>query len=356
MRNSRVPIIPLAFAAAGLALAAAPRAGAQDVYVSDFDKSQILDYTQSGTLARTFSSGGLFVNPDGLAFSGGSLYVSAQSSSTGDGSIYQYDLSNPSAAPTLFAADPGGVLSGLAFGGGNLYAADSSKGRILAFDAQTGTQITSFGGGSLTSPIGLAFQGGSLYVADSSANDVVKYSDSGVSQGTFITAGSGGLQMPGELAFDSAGNLLVASGQGASNGGAVDRFDSAGNPNPSSGKSGAVFASDPGLFNPYGLAISPTGAVFVGDRNSNQLNGSGGGGHFDQLDSSGALVQSVPFNGGNGNPYGLALGPAAPAAAPEPSGAVSLAVSAAGLALLGLRLGLRRRSRVQPSSLKDVSS
>lgn len=352
MRNSRVPVIPLAFAAAGLALAAAPHAGAQDVYVSDFDKSQILDYTQSGTLARTFSSGGLFVNPDGLVFVGNALDVSAQDPATGNGVIYQYSLSNPTAAPTLFATDAGGVLSGLAYAGGNLYAADSKQGQILAYNTQTGAQAASFGGTTLISPVGLAFKAGVLYVADSGANDVVRYSDSGASQGTFITAGSGGLQMPGELAFDSAGNLLVASGQGASNGGAVDRFDSAGSPNPSSGKSGAVFASDPGLFNPYGLAISPTGAVFVGDRNSNNSNG---GGHFDQFDSSGALVQSVAFNGGNGNPYGIALGPAAPAAAPEPSGAVSLAVSAAGLALLGLRLGLRRRSRVQPSSLKDVS-
>ncbi len=352
MRNSRVPIVLLAFAAAGLA--AAPRAGAQDVYVSDFDNSQILDYSQSGTLARTFSSGGLFVNPNGLAFVGNALDVSAQDPTTADGVIYQYSLSDPTAAPTLFATDAGGVLSGLAYAGGNLYAADSSQGRILAYNPQTGAQAASFGSGTLISPIGLAFKAGVLYVADSGANDVVRYSDSGASQGTFITAGSGGLQMPGELAFDSAGNLLVASGQGASNGGAVDRFDSAGNPNPSSGKSGAVFASDPGLFNPYGLAVSPTGAVFVGDRNSNNSNGSGGG-HFDQFDSSGALVQDVAFNGGNGNPYGLALGPAAPAAAPEPSGAVSLAVSAAGLSLLGLRLGLRRRSRAQPSSLKDVS-
>ncbi len=356
MRNSRVPILPLAFAAAGLALAAAPRAGAQDVYVSDFDNSQILDYTQSGTLARTFSSGGLFVNPDGLAFVGNALDVSAQDPATGYGVIYQYSLSSPAAAPTLFATDTGGVLSGLAYAGGNLYAADSQQGRILAYNTQTGAQAASFGSGTLTSPVGLAFKNGSLYVADSGANDVVRYSDSGASQGTFITAGSGGLQMPGELAFDPAGNLLVASGQGTNNGGAVDRFDSAGTPSPSSGKPGAVFASDPGLFNPYGLAVSPTGAVFVGDRNSNQLNGSGGGGHFDQFDAGGALVQSVAFNGGNGNPYGLVLGPAAPAAAPEPSGAVSLAVSAAGLALLGLRLGLRRRSRAQPCSLKDVSS
>ena len=340
MTHSRIPIIPLALAAfAGLALAAAPRASAQDLYVNDFDNSQILAYTQSGTLARTFSSGGLFVSPDGLAFVGNNLDVSAQDPTTGNGVIYQYSLSNPTAAPTLFATDPGGVLSGLAYTGGNLYAADSQQGRILAYNTQTGAQVASFGSGALVSPIGLAFRSGVLYVADSGANSVVKYSDSGASQGTFVAAGSGGLQSPGELAFDAAGNLLVASGQGTSSG-TVDRFSPDGSPAPAAGGSGAVFAADPGLFNPFGLAVGPTGAVFVGDRDSNNSNGSGGGGHFDQFNSGGGFVQSVAFNGGNGNPYGLAFGPAP---VPEASSWMSLGLL---LALgLGLRLTLRRRTR-----------
>lgn len=348
MTVSRISILAL-LACGSLALAAAPRASAQDLYISDFDNSQILEYTQAGTLTRTFSSNSLFTNPDGLAFSGSSLYVSAQKAGTTDGAIYRYDLNSPSADPTLFATDSGGVLSGLVFGSGSLYAADSQNGKIVVFDSQTGTQTGSFGNsssGTLISPIGLAFQNASLYVSDSGANDVLKYDSAGTFQGTYITAGSGGLQSPGDIIFDPSGNLLVASGQGANNSDSVDRYDVSGKPNPSTGGSGAVFASDPGLFNPYGVAISPSGAVFVGDRNSNNSNGSGGGGHFDQFNADGTFAKSFAFNGGSGNPYGLAFGPSAapvPSAAPEPSVAASLGLFVVGLG--GLLAFKRFRAR-----------
>lgn len=341
MTPTRTYILPLMLTVCGsLALASAPRASAQDLYVSDFDNSQILEYTQTGTLAQTFSSNGLSVNPDGLAFSGSSLYVSAQNAATGDGSIYQYNLNNPAAGPTLFAADPGGVLSGLAFDNGSLYAADSQQGQIVVFNGQTGAQTAAFGSGMLTSPIGLAFQNSSLYVSDSAANDVAQFSASGASQGTFVAAGAGGLQSPGDLAFDASGNLLIASGQGSNNGGSLDRFNASGNPDPSAGNSGAVFASDPGLFNPYGVAISPSGSLFAGDRNSNNTNGSGGGGHFDEFNSDGTFAESFAFDGGNGNPYGLAFGPASgPAAVPEASTKITFGL----LLALGFCAFRRRR-------------
>jgi len=344
MTVSRTSILMLTVCG-GLALAAAPRASAQDLYVSDFDNSQILEYTQSGTLARTFSSNGLFVSPDGLAFSGSSLYVSAQNAATGDGSIYQYTLNSPAAAPTLFATDPGGILSGLAVGNGSLYAADSQNGKIVVFNGQTGAQTGSFGSGGsspLVSPIGLALRGSNLFISDSGADDIVQALVTGQSQSTFVAAGSGGLQAPGDIIFDSNGNLLVASGQGASNGGSVDRFNASGSPDPSAGNSGAVFASDPGLFNPYGVAISPSGTLFVGDRNSNNSNGSGGGGHFDEFNPDGTFAESFAFNGGNGNPHGLAFGPASgPAAVPEVSTQISFGL----LLALGLCAVQRRRAR-----------
>jgi len=325
-------------ACAGLALAA-PSAHAQNLYASDFDNSRVLEYAQSGALAATFSSGGLYINPDGLAFVGGNLDVSAQDPATGSGGIYQYSLGTPSAAPTLLASDPGGVLSGLAFAGGDLYAADSQQGQILAFNTQTGAQTRSFGSGTLVSPVGLAFQNGILYVADSGANDILRFSDAGALLGTFVSSGSGGLSSPGTLAFDGAGNLLVASGQGTSNG-FIARFDMNGNPNPSAGNTGAVFASDPGLFNPYGLAVGPNGFVYAGDRNSSRSNGSGGGGHFDVFDAAGGFVQSNAFGGGDGNPYGFAFGPGAPAV-PEASTLFSFGL----LLTLGLGLAVRRRVR-----------
>jgi len=321
---------------AGMLLGAAPaHAQAQNLYVSDFDNSQILEYSSGGAVARTFSSGGVLINPSGIAFSGGGLYVGAADATTGNGGVYRYDLSNPSLAPTLFASDTNGTLSGLVFGNGNLYAADSQQGEILEFDGTTGALMTSFGGGSLVSPAGLAFSGGALYVSDNGANDVVTFNASGTSEQTFVAAGAGGLQSPGFLAFDAQGNLDIASGQGAattqnpSGNGAVLRFNGPGSDTPGAFQS--VFASDMGLNNPYGLALDASGTLFVGDRNSNGNSNSSGnpGGHYDQFSADGKFEQSVAFAGGNGNPYGLAFGPAS---APEPSAALILGIGMAFLA------------------------
>ncbi len=335
----------LALGAAALLAASPAHAQAQDLYISDFDNSQIVEYNSGGAAARTLLSGGVYIHPNGIAFAGSSLFVNAADPGTGNAGVYRYDLTNPSAAPTLFASDGNGVLSGLAFGGGNLYAADSQQGQVLEFDGTTGALITSFGSGTLTSPAGLAFFGNTLYVSDGGANDVVSFNASGTSAQTFVAAGAGGLQSPGFLAFDANGSLYVAQGQGAAtsqnppNGnGAVLRFNG-----PSSGSPGtfqSVFASDAGLNNPYGLAFSPSGTLFVGDRDSNGNPNAGGnaGGHFDQFSTDGTFQQSFAFANGSGNPYGLAFGPAS---APEPSAALALGI---GVAFLGLRLAARRRA------------
>ncbi len=343
-RRCRSACALFALGAAALLAPAPSHAQAQDLYISDFDNNQILEYNAGGAVARTLSSGDAFINPNGIAFAGSSLFVSAADPNTGNGGVYRYDLSNPAAAPTLFASEGNGTLSGLVFGNGSLYAADSQQREIFEFDGSTGALITSFGSGLLNSPTGLAFEGGALYVSDTGADNVVSFNASGTSEQTFVAAGTGGLQSPGFLVFDAQGNLDIASGQGAAttqnpNGsGAVLRFSG-----PGSGTPGAfqgVFASDAGLNNPYGLALNASGQLFVGDRNSNRNpnSASSGGGHFDQFSASGAFEQSIAFDGGNGNPYGLAFGPAS---APEPSAALILGI---GAAFLGLRLAARRRA------------
>lgn len=334
----------LALSATALLSAAPSYAQTQDLYVSDFDNSQILEYNANGAMASTLLSGGVYVHPNGIAFAGSSLFVNAADPDTGNAGVYRYDLTNSSAAPTLFAPDGGGTLSGLAFGGGNLYAADSQQAEVFEFDGTTGALITSFGSGTLNRPEGLAFFGNTLYVSDGGADDVVSFNASGTSEQTFVAAGAGGLQSPGFLAFDAQGNLDIAKGQVAAttqdpNGnGAVLRFN--GPQSASPGTFQSVFASDTGLNNPYGLAFSPTGTLFVGDRDSNGNPNSGGnaGGHFDQFSAGGQFIQSTPFDGGSGNPYGLAFGPAS---APEPSAALVLCI---GAAFLGLRLMARRRA------------
>lgn len=348
MRHTRTASALFALGAAALLWPAASHAQAQDLYVSDFDNSQILAYNSAGAVDHTLASNGVFINPSGIAFAAGSLYVSAADPSTGGAGVYRYDLAQPTLAPTLFATDTSGaaseVLSGLVFGGGNLYAADSGQGQIVEFDGSTGALLGSFGSGVLNSPAGLAFADGTLYVSDTNANDVVMFHADGTGEQTFVAANAGGLQSPGFLAFDGAGNLDIASGQGAAtmqnpNGnGSVLRFNGPASSSP--GAFGSVFASDNGLNNPYGLAFGPDGTLFVGDRNSNGHPASSGnpGGHFDTFSASGAFQQSVAFDGGSGNPYGLAFGPTP---APEPNAALIFGI---GTALVGLRLVMRRRA------------
>ena len=56
-----------------------------------------------------------------------------------------------------------------------------------------------------------ALHGSSLLISNPGTNSVLRYSDSGMSLGTFVTSGLGGLSNPGGLGLGSTGNLFVVS-------------------------------------------------------------------------------------------------------------------------------------------------
>ena len=227
------------------------------------------------------------------------------------------------------------MFSDLSYNNGSLYVSDSGEDAVLKLTA-SGLQTFASGSG-LTEPTGLTFDSaGNLYVSSSDTNtglgDVLEFNSGGTYQKTLVAPGAGGLNAAGELTF-VGGSLYVANGQGAQSNGSLDRYSAAGQPQGTGGS--ATFASDASLINPYGLAVAANGDFFVGDQNSdttldpNNTNG----GQIAEFAPNGQLIQYL-INAGN--PYGLAIGPAA---APEPSGPVALLVGA------GLLAAFRARRR-----------
>jgi hypothetical protein len=79
--------------------------------------------------------------------------------------------------------------------------------------------------------------------------------------GAFVPAGLGGLSSPHALIVGPDGNYYVSSFYGN----AVFRYDSAGNPLPAPGQSGATFVvpGSGGLSNPHDIAFGPDGYLYV---------------------------------------------------------------------------------------------
>jgi streptogramin lyase len=89
------------------------------------------------------------------------------------------------------------------------------------------------------------------------------------SLGAFIPAGVGGLSSPYGLIAGPDGNYYVSSFYGN----AVFRYDTAGNPLPAPGQSGATFvaAGSGGLFNPHDIAFGPDGYLYVASEGTSSV-------------------------------------------------------------------------------------
>jgi secreted PhoX family phosphatase len=97
-----------------------------------------------------------------------------------------------------------------------------------------------------------------LFVANADVNTIEEFNSSGV--GTAFV--SSGLMNPTGLAFDSAGNLCVATGN------AIKKFNSSG-VGTVWGNSGSV------LFDPNGLAFDNDGNLYVANDGNNKRNTTG---------------------------------------------------------------------------------
>lgn len=165
---------------------------------------------------------------------------------------------------------------------GNLYVGEWDSGRIVRMDP-AGNRVTVADVG-LWGPMGIAVgPDGKTYVAHPGRNQVIAIGPGGVQEVV------GSVTKPAGLAFDSAGNLFVASQEAEQ----VVRFTPEG--------SRSVFAdSADGIAQPTGLTIDPAGNLYVANYAT---------GRIVRFDPSGNGAQFAQVMPGYSNPLGLTFGP-----------------------------------------------
>lgn len=281
-----------------------------DVFVSNDASSPLFrfDGQTQRLVARMSNSSdinpgaGLVVGPDGLVYVVG--FDTRQ--------VQRFDPTDNSFVDTFIPVDGAGNgnLTAIDFGpDGNLYLADASNHRILRFNAATGDFLNVFvesGAGGLVNPVHMSFEtdgflyvssydtdevlryhadtgefesafisntnngaldgpvgfqfgpDGNLYVASNLSNEVLRFEPQeggALDGGEFIAAGAGGINVPLDLIFDAAGDLLVSSSGTDS----IIRFDSI-DATPSTS---FVDTTLNGLDKPKILAITPDKQVTV---------------------------------------------------------------------------------------------
>ncbi len=267
------------------------------LYVADVGAGTIDAIAPNGAVS-TFASG--LLNPIGLSFdSAGNLYASVS------GGI---DKITPGGSVSTFAS---GIefVGGLAFdSAGILYASFFDENGVGGIDKITpGGSISTFASGIAITGIGsLAFDSaGNLYLATGNYNDIDKITPGG-SVSTFVA----GIPDAIGLAFGPAGNLYAIDGNGD-----VNKITPSG--------SISTFAS--GFF-PYttaGLTFDGAGNLYVAS-----------GGTIAEVTPSGSIST---FASGLNQPAGLAF---APQSVPEPS---SLLMGLISLGLAGGCVGRKLR-------------
>jgi WD40 repeat protein len=155
-------------------------------------------------------------SPRGVAFGpDGQLYVGSATTNYQGCQVLRFNGQTGAFVDTFVPAGSGGLgdISDMCFGpDGKLYVVCSARG-ILRYSGLDGHFISLFGSfPTNVYPRNLAFgPSGDLFVS-TSANNVLRFNGtSGVSQGAFITPGSGGLTNAAGLAFGNDGSLYASS-------------------------------------------------------------------------------------------------------------------------------------------------
>lgn len=291
-----------------------------NLYISDVDNHRIRLVTAAGIISTVAGNGLLGYSGDGGQAVSASLADVTSLALDPAGNLYIADRGNR----RIRKVTPGGIISTYAgtgvsgysgdggpatsaelntaasimFSAGSLYIADSSSQRIRRVSSD-GTITTIAGNGvkgfsgdggpatsaNLATPLGMAMDSpGNLYFADGDNNRIRRVSPGGVittvaGDGVAHFAGdlgpaiSASLNVPEDVAVDSAGNLYIADagnnrvrkvpGSGIITtlaGTGTDGFSGDGGP-----------ATDATLSFPWGLTTNATGTVYIADRVNNRV-------------------------------------------------------------------------------------
>lgn len=290
-----------------------------NVWMTDYTKDRILEFSAAGVLLKSFGTEGSWPNefryPWGIAVdkATGNVYVS----DPGNSRIVELSASGQFVRAFGWGTKPGGerqdafqdcteycyggiagsgpgqlnVPQGVAIGPeGNVWVAEFTNNRIQVFSAE-GDFLASYGSagtgdGQFAGPMDIAFSGGDLYVTDQNNNRVqelntegvfVKAIGWGVSNGEsklqvctsgcrpgVVGTGDGEFHGPRGLAIDAAGDMYVSEiyndrvQELTTEGGFITKFGEGG--------------SGHGQFTePMGVALGSSGEVFVTDFNNSRV-------------------------------------------------------------------------------------
>nr|MDP8943590.1 hypothetical protein [Actinomycetota bacterium] len=295
--------------------------GSGNLFIADTENNRVRKVNSSGTISLVAGNGTAGYSGDGGAATSAELHAPTDVLVDAAGNVFVADSLND----RVRKVDPAGTITtvaGTGVGGysgdggpatsarlstpaglaldsdGNLYIADSINDVVRKVDGagviQTVAGNGSFGysgdGGPATSaelhrPYDLAIDtAGSLHIADSLNDAVRKVDTSGTittvaGTGAYGYSGDGGpataakLAAPEGVAVDGSGNLFLSD----SDNHRIRKVNSSGTIDTVAGTGTAGFSGDGGpatsaqLYNPGRIALTPSGDLYVGDRNNHRV-------------------------------------------------------------------------------------
>ena len=255
-----------------------------DVWVTDYAKDRIEEFTPEGTLLRIVGTKGTgnaqFEDPWGVAVneSTGNVYVTdsgnhrVEEFSQNGSFIRAFSKYVRYEIPTTYEnlQAPEGIAIDSQ---GNVWVADTQANKVIRFDGEGVSselyERNRIEGAGFSSPSGVAVEGDTVFVADSGNNRIAEFSTEGLlqSEGQFGSAGSGPGQLSdpqGLTANPETGDLYVAD-TGNSR---VQEFSPQGTFVTKFGAAGSSLAA---LSAPHGLGVSPEGVLYIADSGNDRL-------------------------------------------------------------------------------------
>jgi streptogramin lyase len=245
------------------------------------------------TISIVYSGGGIDYSAGVAIDKSGNVWTTDYS----DNSISEFNtLGVPASSTGYTNAQLDGPGSIAIDSTGNVWTTNYSGNTLSEYVPGTGFNGTGFTGGGLTAPTWISIDKyGNLWVTNTAT--MSEFTSAGVARTTATGLTTGGLSGPQFSVADTSGNVWVANDNSGA-GTTLSEFTSSATvlatANASSPYSGG------GLEGPFGLAIDPSGNIWVGDWQNNDLS---------EFNSAGSAISGSPFNshGGLSDPEGIAI-------------------------------------------------